>query len=134
MPAGTVTVINNYSASPTTNLGGVVPNNGFFTVPLNGRYSIATFICFANVGSTVAAGDVREIYIYRVDATSGLVTTLAMDSRPPVANAPTCVNVATIADLNCGDRVFVAARQVTVGGTAIGTIAQDGRFAITRVC
>lgn len=133
VPAGTVTVINGFTGSPTTNVGGVIANNGFFTAPIAGRYVIAANVCFASV-ATVTPTDVRELYIYRVDAITGIVTQLAVDSRTPIAGSPTCVNIATVADLNAGDRIFIAARQTNATSATIETVATTGRFAITRVC
>lgn len=133
VPAGTVTVINGFTGIPTTNIGGIVPNNGFFTVPIAGRYVLAANVAFASV-ATVAPTDVRELYIYRVDATTGLVTLLAVDTRAPVAGVPTNVNIATVADLNAGDRIFVAALQTNVPGAVVSTVASVGRIAITRTC
>jgi len=133
VPAGTVTVINGFTGSPTTNVGGVIANNGFFTAPIAGRYVIAANVCFASV-ATVTATDIRELYIYRVDALTGIVTQLAVDSRTPVAGSPTCVNIATVADLNAGDPIFIAARQTNATSTIIDTVSTVGRLAITRVC
>ncbi|XWV25515.1 hypothetical protein QJ856_gp0242 [Tupanvirus deep ocean] len=133
VPAGTVTVINGFTGAATTNVGGITANNGFFTIPIAGRYVISANTCFAAV-ATVLATDVRELYIYRVDALSGVVTLLAVDSRTPIAGQPTCINLATVADLNVGDRVFVAARQINGGTGAAVDTTTTGRLAITRVC
>jgi hypothetical protein len=134
VPPGTVTVIAGFTGAPTSNCGGILLNNGFFTVPLAGRYVISANVCF-DIVTTVSPTDFRELDIYRVDHVSGIVTLLATDSRPPIAGSPTCVNIATVADLNSGDRIFIAARQLnTTTGTSVSTIANTGRFAITRVC
>ena len=131
VPVGTVTVITGYTGTPSTNIGGVLSNNGFFTIPCTGRYVISADICFA--AATVApTTDFREVSIYRVDATTGIVSLLAIDSRTPIIGSPTCINVATVADLRAGDRIFIAARQNS--GATILTEANIGRLAITRVC
>ena len=135
VPANSVTVIAGFTGTPTTNTGGVINSNGFFLIPISGRYVITGNVCFS-VPATVAPGDFRELILYRVDATTGLVTQLAIDSRVPLSNLPTCINLSTNADLNAGDRVFLAARQVTVvNGLPVAINANaDGRIAITRVC
>lgn len=133
VPANTVTVINGYTGAPSTNLGGVTANNGFFTVPMAGRYVVATNICFASVDTTTTS-DMREVYIYRVQATTGVVTQIAADSRTPIASSTTCVNVSSVTDLAAGDRLFVAARQINADAAVINTVASVGRLAITRVC
>ena len=131
VPVGTVTVITGYTGTPLTNVGGVLSNNGFFTIPCTGRYVIAANICFA-AATVSSATDFREVSIYKVDATTGIVSLLAVDSRSPIIGSPTCVNVATVADLRGADRIFVAARQNS--GATILTEANVGRLAITRVC
>ena len=37
VPVGTVTVITGFTGSPTSNMGGIISNNGFFTAPIAGR-------------------------------------------------------------------------------------------------
>jgi hypothetical protein len=133
VPTGTVTVINGYTGAPTTNDGGVISNNGFFTMPIAGRYIITGNICFATPAS-VSATDFRELYIYTVNAVTGLVTAIADDSRSPISGSPTCINVAADASFAAGDRVFLAARQSTSTGATIDTVAATGRLAIVRVC
>jgi hypothetical protein len=109
VPAGTVTVINGYTGAPTTNIGGITANNGFFTVPVAGRYNVSADVCFDTVASTLTT-DIREVTLYKVETTTALVTLQAIDSRLPIAASPTCVNIATTIDLAVGDRIFVAAR------------------------
>jgi hypothetical protein len=133
VPAGTVTVINGYTGSPSSNVGGILANNGFFTIPISGRYVISANICFASVASVVST-DIRELYIYKVDALTNVVSQIAVDSRTPIAGSQTCINVATVADLLAGDRIFIAARQTNTAGVTIDTVATTGRLAITRVC
>ncbi len=133
VPAGTVTVITGYTGTPTTNIGGITQNNGFFTVPVAGRYVLAANVCFASVTTTTAT-DSRVLYLYRVAADTGLVTLLAVDSRSPITGSPTCINLATDADLNAGDRIFVAATQTNATGVTVDTVAGTGRIALTRIC
>lgn len=133
VPTGTVTVINGYTGVPTTNDGGVIANNGFFTIPIAGRYIITGNNCFATPAS-VSATDFRELYIYTVNAVTGLVTVLADDSRTVISGSPTCINVAADANFGAGDRVFLAARQSTSTGATIDTVAATGRLAIVRIC
>jgi len=130
----TITVVNGFLGVPTTNIGGISQNGGFFTIPIAGRYIITTDICFAAPTLPVTATDTREVYIYRIDATTGIITLLAVDTRTPVSGTPTCINVATVADLHSGDRIFIAAiarQPITSGATVTIT---SGRLAITRVC
>jgi len=132
VPAGTVTVITGFTGTPTTNIGGIIPNNGFFTIPCAGRYTITGNACFSSV-VTVATTDYRQLSIYRTDATTGVTTLLATDSRNPISGMPTCINVATTADLASGDRIFFAATQTSTGGVAVNVEA-GGRYSITRLC
>lgn len=131
VPAGTVTVISGFTGTPSTNFGGVISNNGFFTIPIAGKYIITANVCFATTAG-ITPGDFRELYIYRVDASTGIVSLLAADSRPPVLGNNTCINISTNADLGTGDRIFIAARQVTSGGTSVTTVV-GSRIAITRL-
>lgn len=133
VPVNTVTVINGYTGAPTVNIGGVLPNNGFFTVPITGRYVITANICFSSV-TTTTTSDVREVYIYKSAANTGLVTLLAVDSRNPISGSSTCINVATEADLAISDRIFVAVRQTNANSSVINTDPGTGRFTITRIC
>lgn len=133
VPAGTVTVVNGYTGAPIKNEGGIIPNNGFFTVPVAGRYIISSNQCFNSV-ATVASTDVREVYIYKVEASTGLVTMIADDSRTPIAGSATCVNVSSVVDLAANDRIFIAVRQTNVAATTIDTVAASGRLAIARIC
>lgn len=132
IPANTVTVITGYTGIPTTNTGGVIPNNGFFTIPVSGKYAITATICFATVATTLTT-DLREVYIYKVDATTSLVTKSANDSRVPIAGSNTCVNVSAYDNFNVGDRVFIAARQINGSSAIIDTVAGVGRLTITKV-
>jgi hypothetical protein len=131
VPAGTVTVINGYTGAPSTNSGGVIANNGFFTIPVAGRYQVSADVCFDTVATTLAS-DLREVTIYKVDNATGLVTLQAIDSRVPIATVPTCVNIATTVDFAANDRVFIAARQTNGAAAIIPTVALVGRVSITR--
>ena len=132
VPAGTVTVINGYTGVPTSNSGGIIPNNGFFTVPVSGRYIVSAYVCFSTVAIS-ATTNVDALYIYIVSAATGLVTLAAVDSRSPVVGLPTCINIATDVDLNPGDAIFIAATQTNSTAASISTVAGSGRIAITRV-
>ena len=132
LPVGTLTLINGYGISPITNLGGITLNNGFFTVPVAGKYSLTTDVVFQPT-STVVPTDLRELFIYRIAAGTGVTTLLAVDTRVPVAGNPTAVNVSTGAYLNAGDRIFIAARQISAGAVSISTVPNSGRVAILKV-
>lgn len=128
IPAGTVTPITGFTGVPTTNIGGVTLNttNGQFTVPIAGRYIISAYVGFsANPVGT------REVYIYRIDATTGIISLLASDSRNATVVGTTNATVTTTADLSAGDRIFFAVAQNS--GTTL-TSTSDSRFAITRLC
>jgi len=129
VPAGTVTVITGFSGIPSTNVGGISVSNGQFTIPSAGRYFISGTVCFvAN-----ATGS-RTLYIYRIDATTGLISQLAANTVPAIsATVPTCVNASTAADLNAGDRLFFAVTQ-TSGANLDTTTTAENRFVITRLC
>jgi hypothetical protein len=133
-PTGTVTPIIGFSPTPSTNIGGITLNgtNGQFTIPVTGRYVITAFVGFVETPTTVAGGT-RQLYIYKVDGTTGALTLLAEDSRNAVITGNTYISIATTADLNPGDRVFIAATQSNTAGTPINTTT-DGRFTITRLC
>lgn len=135
-PAGTVTPIIGYSPIPSTNIGNIVLNgtNGQFTVPICGRYIITAMIGFVETSITIVGGT-RQLYIYKVDGTTGSLTLLAEDSRNAVITGNTYVSIATTADLNPGDRIFLAATQNNTGtGTPSVTTTTDGRFTISRLC
>lgn len=132
VPVNTVTVINSLSAAPSTNIGGVTMNNGFFTAPVAGRYSITGNICFDSV-STVAAGEYRELLIYSVAATTGEVKLAAVANTVPIAGNDICLNVSTAIDLAINDRVFIAVRQLNTLAAAINTGVDPGRFAMVRI-
>jgi len=127
VPAGTVTVINGFTTTPATNIGGVNLVNGQFIVPICGRYFVSGSVCF----TATAAGNVT-LYIYKVDAITGVITLLAANTVPAAAGVPSCVNAATAADLNPNDRVFFALTQTT--GAPLTTTTTDSRFVITRIC
>ena len=131
VPAGTVTPITGYTGTPVNNQGGISLSNGFFTVPIAGRYAVAAYICFAAT-DIVFGTDLRAVSIYRVDALTNATSQIATDARVPITGSNTCVNISTVAELNAGDRIFVAARQVNAAGAVISTVAGAGRIAITR--
>jgi len=128
IPAGTVTVINGFTGVPATNIGGITLINGQFAVPCAGRYFISGTVCFvANAVGT------RTLYIYRVDASTGIISQLAANTVPAVsATVPTCVNASTAADLRAGDRIFFAVTQTS--GANLDTTVTDNRFVITHLC
>lgn len=133
IPSNTVTVITGYTGIPTNNSDFITVNKGFFSFKEKGRYLIETFNCFGTA-STVASTDYRAMYIYRVNYITGLITLLAVDSRTPILNLPTCINLFTDINLDAGDQIFVAATQLTSTGETISTIAKIGRIAITKIC
>lgn len=128
IPAGTVVPITGFSGTPIVNCGGITVNSGTgqFTIPISGRYIISGSVIF----SPNATGT-REVYIYRVSGTSGIISLLASDSRNATAVGTTNVTVTTTADLLAGDRIFFAATQNS--GSSI-TAQIDSRYSITRVC
>lgn len=131
VPAGTVTVINGYTGAPTTNIGGIISNNGFFTIPVSGTYNINANVTFA-VPLSVAAGDFREVYIYKVSNATTLVTAIADQTAYPISGSTTSINVSANEEFLAGDRFFIAARQFTTGGASIDTVAAVGRLAVVR--
>lgn len=132
VPVNTVTVITGYTGLPSTNIGGVSLNNGFFTIPISGRYDAAALIGFASVASSLPT-DLRSITIYHVNRTTGLVTILATSSQLPIVGSSTFINLATNGNFLAGDRIFVAARQINGAGVAINTVPNIGRFALTLI-
>lgn len=127
IPANTVTVILGYSNSPITNVGGIIVNTstGQFTVPSGGNYNI---ICY--IGIAANATGTREFYIYRVDATTGIISLIAMDSRNATAVGSTYANLSADVDLNAGDRIFFA---VTQNSGSILTTTSDNRFSLVKM-
>lgn len=132
VPANTVVVINGYTGAPSTNQGGILPNNGFFTLPVAGRYFIGANICYGSVPVTTTA-DIRETFIYKVDGVSGVVSAIAVDSRIPIQGASTCVEVSTVENFSANDRVFIAVRQLSPI-SPVDTVPGNGRLSITRLC
>lgn len=130
VPGGTVTVINGWGA-PSSNIGNLVSNNGFFTIPLNGRVIINTTVAFDAVATTAPATDLREVFIYRVAANSGLVTQIGAQTVVPVAANPTQVNVTAEDVFSVNDRVFVAARQIN-GAAAAVPVSAPTRISIFK--
>lgn len=133
-PTGTITPILGYSVTPSTNVGGIIVNaiNGQFTVPQSGRYVITAFIGFIETTTSIVGGT-RQVYIYKVDGTTNALTLLAEDSRNAVTTGNTYVSIATTADLNSNDRIFVAATQNNTAAISV-TTTTDGRFTLTRLC
>ena len=121
-PPGTVTVMTGFTFTPISNVGGIIMNNGFFTVPTTATYSISVSGSFEVVLSTIAT-DFREIGIYKVDSITGLVSTIALDSRTPITGTATSINVSAMTKLNANDRVFAAARQ---SNAAAGSLSLNG--------
>ncbi len=138
-----ITTIIGYSI-PTTNIGGIVisPNNGQFTIPINGRYIITIFIGFvesimANGTPVSTSPATRQVYVYKISNSISAPTLLMEDSKNATYSVSSAVNtyisIATTADLTAGDRIFVAASQTNVNNITISTTT-DGRFTITRLC
>ena len=132
IPAGTVTPITGFTGTPITNVGGITvnPSTGQFTVPIAARYLISAYVTF---DAPVGFGSIgtREVYIYKIDAVTGVISLLASDSRNAAVTGPTRVTITTQAQLNANDRIFFAATQNS--GTTIMTTT-DNRFSISRIC
>lgn len=129
IPAGTVNPIIGYTAVPTTNIGGVTVNttNGQFTIPAAGRYIITGYFGF----SSNAVGS-RELYVYKIDGTTGVISLLALDSRNAVTTTgePTNITITTAWSFNASDRVFFAATQNS--GSSL-TTTTDSQVSIVRI-
>lgn len=117
----------------STNCGGISFNtsNGQFTVPIAGRYDISGMVGF--VESTNPPTGLRSFSIYRIDASTGIISLLASDTRAPVANGNTYISLSTVADLRAGDRIFFTASQNQTSQANLLTTT-DTRVAITRIC
>jgi len=129
IPGGTVTVITGYTGTPTTNIGGIQLNfaTGQFTISCTGRYLLSISICFiANPTGT------REVYIYKIDAITALISLLASDTRNATVTGNTCASVTTVSDLNTNDRIFFAVTQSS--GAVLSTASDTSRYIITRLC
>ena len=130
VPSGTVTVITGYTGTPSTNVGGIVNTNGFLSIPVKGKYTIIANICFGGLSGSTSS-DERIIEIYKVNGQTGLVSRLAIDSRPPVISSQaTCINVSASDDFKAADRVFISARQTSSNSASVLTIANTGRLSI----
>ncbi len=127
IPAGTVTPLTGFTGNPSTNCGGITvnPSNGQFTIPCAGRYTLSIF-----VGFSANAVGTREVYIYRIDASTGVISLLVSDSRNATSVGPTNVTISTSVDLNANDRIFFAVTQNS-GSTLTTT---ETRAAIVRLC
>ena len=126
IPAGTVTVITGFGA-PLTNVGGITVNSstGQFTVPVAGRYLINANVIFeANAVGT------RELYIYKVNATTGVISLVSSTSQNATAVGTTNLAISAVADLGAGDRIFFAVTQNS--GVPLTTSA-NSTFSITRI-
>ncbi|AYV85518.1 MAG: hypothetical protein Satyrvirus21_2 [Satyrvirus sp.] len=124
---GTVTTIIGFTSAPITNIGGITLNvsNGQFTIPATGSYFISgSFNYSANPTG------VRQIYIYKIDATNNFIILLASDNRPATTVGQTTSAVATTAELNAGDRIFFATTQNS--GAVLQTVGENSRFFISR--
>ncbi|AEJ34930.1 hypothetical protein [Acanthamoeba castellanii mimivirus] len=127
IPSGTVTVITGYAATPVRSIGGITLNSalGQFTVPLAGSYLITGYI-----GFSYNAVGIREVYVYKVDGATSVITLISTDSRNTTATNPTYISYSAMDYFNAGDRIFIAAAQNS--GSTITTTA-DNRIAITRM-
>lgn len=132
VPPGTVTLLNGFCGFPSVNLGGIIANNGFFTVPLSGRYVIFVNITFPSVGS-VTPIDFRELFVYKVEYTDRQVSQIAVENKLPIAYNQTALNIMTVTYLQSRDRIFLAVRQLNSNGEIINTLPGSGRFSITRI-
>ena len=97
----------NSSCSTVTNSNlSIILNiaTGQFTVPIAGRYLITAFIGFADSGTAAAGSGTRQFYIYKIDATTSVVTLLAEDSRNAVVTGNTYISITTVTDANANDR------------------------------
>lgn len=126
-PPTTVTPITGFSGIPITNVGGIVVNSvtGQFTVPIAGRYIVS-----ASIGITANNTGTREVYIYKIDALTNVISLLAYDSRNATVVGPTNISITAVADLCAGDRIFFAATQNS--GSPL-TTTSDSRYTITRI-
>lgn len=131
VPAGTVTLINVYNNLISLQ-GNIIVSNGFFTVPCRGQYLITATASFDPAVANITS-DYRNLYIYKVNNTNGLVTLVAETSAAVVTSTPTIVNLSFIADLSAHDRIFIAVRQ-TNGGTVPINLNGNSRVAIKRLC
>ena len=130
----TITPINTQNLfNPEVNFGGIsyTPVNGQFTVPVAGRYLVSATFSFASLET----GGIRDVYIYKVDAVTRVISLLAGDSRNAVAVGTTRVTITTVANLNVTDSIFFAAAQNSGSGLNIFPIGDPtNRFIITRLC
>jgi hypothetical protein len=101
IPIGsTLTPIIGFTATPTVNIGGISYNNtnGQFTMPITANYLISAYI-----GITANAIGTREVYIYKVDGNTGVISLVVSDSRNATATGVTYVTLTTNVYLNVGD-------------------------------
>jgi len=72
----------------------------------------------------------RELYIYKVDGSTGVISLIASDSRNAATIGTTNITLTTVADLKANDRIFIAASQSS--GAPLNTT--EARIAIVRLC
>lgn len=127
--AGVVTPITGFTATPIVNIGGITYNNttGQFTISSAGNYLISTNAGFA-INSTSGT---RELYIYKIDGITGVISLLASDSRNATSVGATYITLTTNAYLNVGDRIFVGANQSS--GITLPTVSNN-RLSIIKLC
>ena len=124
-----VTPITGFTGTPTTNIGGITvnPATGQFTIPIAGRYLLSAFVAFA----PNSFGGTRDVYIYKIDGSTGVITLLAANTTPGNTSITSYNTVTTFDNLQVGDRIFFAATQ---NSGAPVTVTTESRFGITRLC
>lgn len=103
---------------------------GLATVNSDGGYGLSATVAFEDTGVAAAAGDYREVAIYRYAA--GVTQLLGAKTSYPVDGTTTYVNVSTDAYLRGGDRVFVALRQVNAAAADVAVVPAGSRFTVVR--
>lgn len=121
-----VTVISGFSGTPTTNVGCITNNitSGQFTLPVAGRYELSAYVSF-----TANSVGTRELYLYKVDGSTGVISLIVSDSRNAATVGTTNITLTTIAEFKANDRLFIAASQSS--GASLSTT--EARIAIVRL-
>jgi hypothetical protein len=82
------------------------PTNGYFTVPLSGKYFIGANFSFTNSHTTIFTKRRRDVVLYKISASTGKYTTLTSASVTATAIGDTRISIGWIDYLNAGDSVF----------------------------
>lgn len=128
---GVLTTLTGFSNAPIVNFGNITYNSvtGQYTVPVTGRYLLSAFVTFL---PTLPVGT-TTLFLYRIDATN--VPTVIAAQTAPNSITGTRITLTTYANLNAGDRLYLAAIQDSGAPATVFPLTDPtSRFSILRIC